>query len=97
MKIVLIAVVVIALLALWRRAWRTQPMLAYGITIGIMIVALGAAFIDRPKLDHVPLWLPPLPFAIVAVTLLIFGILAWVWDDDKGGPSTRDVTPPSHH
>lgn len=87
MKIVLVAVAIVALLALWRRAWRTQPMLAYGATIGILIVLVGAIVIGRPTFDHVPIWLPPLPFATVAVTLLIFGILAWVWDDDRGGPS----------
>jgi hypothetical protein len=96
MKLGLVAVVVVALLALWRRAWRTQPMLAYGITIGILIVLVGAVVVGRPTFDHIPIWLPPLPFATVAVTLLIFGILAWVWDDDRGTPPAKDERPRHH-
>jgi MFS superfamily sulfate permease-like transporter len=98
MKLVILIAIVLGLLLFWRRAWRTQPMLAYGITIGIMISWVFAVLIGRPSFDHVPLWLPPLPFAVVAVTLLIFGVLAWVWDDGQPGSDQSGETgpPPSH-
>jgi hypothetical protein len=32
-------------------------------------------------MEEVPLWLPPLPFALVAVTLFVFGLLAWFWSE----------------
>jgi hypothetical protein len=33
-------------------------------------------------MNHVPLWLPPLPFAVIALTLLGFGI--WAWFQEEG-------------
>ena len=64
-------------LALWGAAWRKQPNLAFGIFLGVAIAALVAAFVRPFDMQHVPLWLPPLPFAVVAISLLGFGIWAW--------------------
>ena len=96
MKLAIAIAIILGLLWLWRRAWRTQPMLAYGITIGIMITWVFAVIVGRPSFETVPLWLPPLPFAVVAVTLLVFGILAWVWDDGQPGDGDRGETAPPH-
>jgi hypothetical protein len=65
-------------LLLWGAAWRRQPNLAVGIFIGVAIAAVVAAFVRRLDVHDVPLWLPPLPFAVVAISLLCFGIWAWV-------------------
>jgi len=44
---------------------------------------LLVAWLARPfELEHIPIWLPPLPFALVAVTLFVFGVLAWFWGED---------------
>ena len=61
--------------------WRTRPYLGAGIFIGVAIACVAAAV--APALDHgnVPIWLPALPFAVVAVTLFGFGILTWHWGD----------------
>jgi hypothetical protein len=32
-------------------------------------------------MHDVPLWLPPLPFAVIALTLLSLGV--WAWFSDK--------------
>jgi hypothetical protein len=64
-------------LALWGMAWRGQPSLAFGITLGAAL-AVVVAVVFRPfELHTVPIWLPPLPFATVAISLLCFGIWAW--------------------
>jgi len=78
-------VVILALLLLWRLAWRNQPMLAGGIGIGVLLGWIVGISFDAPSLDSIPLWLPPLPFAIVAGVLFFFGILAWFWGDDRTG------------
>lgn len=67
----------LAFLALLSLVWRNRPFLALGIILGTTtVLAIGAVL--RPSgLQHVPLWLPPLPFALVAIVLLFFGILAW--------------------
>jgi hypothetical protein len=36
-----------------------------------------AAVVWPFDMRDVPLWLPPLPFAVVAISLLCFGIWAW--------------------
>jgi hypothetical protein len=65
-------------LALWGAAWRRQPNLALGIFFGVAIAAVVAALVRASHLHSVPLWLPPLPFAVVAISLFGFGIWAWV-------------------
>jgi hypothetical protein len=65
-------------LALWGFAWRRQPNLAFGIFFGVAMAAVVAAFLRRLDVNNVPLWLPPLPFAVVAISLLCFGIWAWL-------------------
>jgi hypothetical protein len=65
--------------------WRSQPMLAVGIAIGATLGWIIGATADMPKLESIPIWLPPLPFAVVALVLFFFGILAWVWGKDREG------------
>ena len=65
-------------LAVWGMAWRRQPNLALGIFFGVAAAAVVAALVSSAHLHSVPLWLPPLPFAVVAFSLLGFGIWAWV-------------------
>jgi hypothetical protein len=33
-------------------------------------------------MHEIPVWLPPLPFAVIACTLFFFGGLAWWWGSD---------------
>jgi hypothetical protein len=90
-------VALLGALLLWYFAWRARPILGLGITVGIMVTWMLLALVGLPKFEHVPLWLPPLPFAVVAVTLFAFGILAWVWgaDEQPSSPSSQDGT--AHH
>lgn len=81
MGLILEVTVILALLFLWVLAWRHQTKLALGITLGMMLVWLLAATLGPLNMDKIPLWLPPLPFAIVAITLLCFGIWAWFRGD----------------
>ncbi len=95
-------VVVLALLLLWRLAWRSQPLLAVGIGIGVLLGWFVGVTVDAPSLENIPLWLPPLPFAIVALALFFFGVLAWFWGEDRSGDDsrTRQESPSdasSHH
>ena len=68
----------ICFLLLWGLTWRSQPKLAFGILIGLSIGAFAAGWIGPfESLSDVPLWLPPLPFAVVAAGLMIYGGLVW--------------------
>ncbi|MBM4195818.1 MAG: hypothetical protein FJ197_01785 [Gammaproteobacteria bacterium] len=79
MSVTTFVIVLLLLIALWALAWRRQPVIALGITFGMLLVIVIGSLVGTPTLEEVPLWLPPLPFAIVALALLVFGILAWVW------------------
>ena len=74
-------------------AWRSRPRVAFGLTIGVMIGWIIAATAGPPHLQSIPVWLPPLPFAVVAVTLFCLGVLAWRSDDEQTDEQT-DETPP---
>jgi hypothetical protein len=75
---VFLGIIFVAFLILWGIAWRNQTRLAFGIFIGIGAGWLIASLIGPIDMEHIPLWLPPLPFALVALTLFCFGVAAWV-------------------
>jgi hypothetical protein len=70
-------------LVLWGVAWRKQPPLAFGIFLGVAIAAVVAACVRPFDMHNVPIWLPALPFAVVAISLLCFGIWAWFLGRDR--------------
>ena len=78
----LVTLLLIGLALLWVLAWRYQRRFAVGTVVGA-VIALLVAWLARPfELQQIPIWLPPLPFALVAVTLFVFGVLAWFWGED---------------
>jgi hypothetical protein len=79
MTLILSIVAMLIVLTLWSLAWRKRPILAFGIFLGTAGICALAAFVRPSGIQHIPLWLPPLPFAVVAITLLYFGVLAWWW------------------
>jgi ABC-type dipeptide/oligopeptide/nickel transport system permease subunit len=79
----LVTIVLLGLALLWLRAWMRHSKLALGIVIGAIVATAGGPLVrSLMSVEQVPLWLPPLPFALVATTLFGFGILAWIWADD---------------
>lgn len=100
MKIAVSIALFLGLLIIWRLAWRTRPILAFGITIGALVTWVVIAIAGMPAVEAVPLWLPPLPFAVVAVTLFVFGVLAWIWGDADQRAASGDgvgTSPHEHH
>ena len=79
----LITLLVLVLALLWLRAWVRHSRLALGIVLGMLLTVTGyLLFTSLVHMTHMPLWLPALPFAIVALTLFGFGLLAWIWAED---------------
>lgn len=62
---------------LWSLAWRSRPHLALGIFLGVAAACALVAVVGIAGLRHMPVWLPALPVALVAIALFTFGILAW--------------------
>lgn len=71
---------VAVMLLIWARVWQTNPKMAFGVLLGLPVAWLVSLLI-RPYLlgeAQVPVWLPPLPLAIIAITLFVFGGLVWI-------------------
>ncbi len=77
--------VIAAALALWWGAmWKNYTKMAIGALIGLPIgwFAAGPVYAYLTgEMEDIPLWLPPLPFAIVATLLLVVGIVIWFRPD----------------
>jgi hypothetical protein len=69
----LVTLVALALLLLTVRALLRHSRFAIGMAWSAVETVAG--------MEEVPLWLPPLPFALVAATLFTFGVLAWFWSE----------------
>jgi ABC-type sulfate transport system permease component len=98
----LIGVAVFVLL--WAALWKTNPRAAFGAVIGF-VLALIVAWVFSSQLtnyvthmNEIPVWVPPLPFALVVVTLFYFGIRTWLNADNLPPPRARpDDHEHEHH
>jgi hypothetical protein len=76
---------------IYGRLWQTQPKLAFGVLLGLILAYFFSIWM-RPYLtgmETIPLWLPPLPLTIIAVSLLVAGALIWLRADNLP-PVKRD-------
>ena len=78
----LVMLVLLGLALLWMVAWRRRRHFAVGALIGAVIALVASYWIRSLSLETMPIWLPALPFALVAATLFAFGALAWFWGED---------------
>ncbi len=79
-----VTLVVLGGLLLWYFAWQRGSQVARGIAIGGILVLVGGPLIRAAgSLDHMPIWAPALPFALIAITLFGFGLLAWFWGEEE--------------
>ena len=72
-------ITMLVFLVLWTYAWRKRPILAFGIFLGAATVLVIATLVGPSRPQQVPVWLPPLPFAVAAIVLFYFGTVAWLW------------------
>ena len=78
----LATLVVLGLALLWMVAWRRRRHFAIGALIGTVVALVAFNWIRTISLETMPIWLPALPFALVATTLFVFGGLSWFWGED---------------
>jgi hypothetical protein len=71
--------------------WKASPKAGMGALAGVFIAWILSYFI-RPYvtgMTEIPLWLPPLPIAIIALSLFYFGFRTW-WRADNLPPPQED-------
>jgi hypothetical protein len=76
-------VALLVLLAVLGLSLRRRPQFAVGVVCGVALAWIGAAALPALNLKTMPVWLPALPFALVATSLFTFGALAWWWGTDR--------------
>jgi len=72
-------IAVAVLVVLWGTLWKRNLILAFGIFVGLVVAWIVSKFVTPYfiGMQEIPIWLPPLPFAIVAITLFVYGALVW--------------------
>ncbi|HUL82702.1 MAG TPA: hypothetical protein VL131_11180 [Gammaproteobacteria bacterium] len=77
---------------LWSGLWRAQPKAAFGVLLGLLLAWIFSRLITPyvTGMTPIPLWLPPLPIAIIALTLFVFGTITWFRADNLPPPRQRD-------
>lgn len=79
----LLTLLALSCFVLWIFEWQRRSQVAIGIAIGVVLGAIGSTLVGKAgAIEHVPLWLPPLPFALIAISLFGFGLLAWFWGEN---------------
>lgn len=70
--------------AIWGVIWQSNLALSFGILVGLILAWLGSRLLTPyvTGMEEIPLWLPPLPMATVAVILLVYGVLIWIRGND---------------
>ncbi len=87
------------LVVIWGMLWQRNPVFAFGVLLGLPLAWLISLLI-RPYvtgMEHIPLWLPPLPFATVAILLFVYGGLTWLRADRLPPPSAPEEDEHGHH
>lgn len=76
--------VVVALLV-WGALWKRNLSLAGGVLVGVLLAWVLSYFLKPyvTGMETIPIWLPPLPLATIAVALFVYGAIIWFRGNDK--------------
>jgi len=79
-------------LLLWSGLWRSHPKAAFGAIIGWLAAWVLSYFIYPyvTGMEKFPIWLAPLPIALIAIVLFVFGVLTWLRADNLPPPKEAD-------
>lgn len=92
---------VLVVVILWSRVWRSQPKAAFGALLGLPIAWVLSRLIKPyvTGMNEIPVWLAPLPLAIIATTLFVFGAIIWFRADRLAPPKHAEPEEhePPHH
>jgi len=83
------------LVLIWGRVWNRSLELAGGILIGLGVAWVVYKFLSPylTGMEQIPVWLPPLPIAIIATLLFVKGALVWI----RGNEALPSPEPDEKH
>jgi hypothetical protein len=85
-------------MVLWAGLWRSQPKAAFGVLLGLPLAWILSLLIKPyvTGMDEFPIWLAPLPIAIIALVLFVFGAYTWLRADNLPPPKVREKDEHGH-
>ena len=92
-------IIAAALALFWGAMWKNYTKMAVGALIGIPVgwFASGPVYSYLTgEMEDIPLWLPPLPFAIVAILLLVVGAVIWFRPDSPSDSNSSEDSGGQH-
>jgi len=83
---------------IWAGIWKSNLVLAFGILIGILLAWLLSYLLEPyvTGMEEIPIWLPPLPLATIAMVLFVYGALVW-FRGNKSLPKGKSDNSEHHH
>jgi hypothetical protein len=93
----LVSVVVCVLI--WGALWKRNLILGTGVLFGVLLAWL-LSYIVKPivtGVETIPIWLPPLPLATVALLLFIYGGVTWKRGNENLPKGKADDDSHGHH
>jgi len=86
--------------AIWGVMWRSNLALSFGILIGLLLAWIASRLMTPyvTGMENIPLWLPPLPMATVALILFVYGAIVWIRGNDAlPQPKKEEKDHHGHH
>jgi hypothetical protein len=81
---------------LWGGLWKSSPRAAYGAVYGFLLALIVYWLFSQQLtgyitgMNEIPVWVPPLPIALVVIVLFYFGIKTWLNADNLPPPRQSD-------
>lgn len=85
----------------WALLWKGNTSLGIGILLGVLLAwllsyPLSTTLTETP-VEDIPVWLPPLPLATIAIALLIYGAVIWFKGNEALPQPKFDEKDEHHH
>jgi hypothetical protein len=82
---ILLLIGIVVCLLVWATIWQQNLVLGFGVLIGVLLAWLLSYALEPyvTGVKDIPVWLPPLPLATVALVLFIYGALVWIRGKDR--------------
>jgi ABC-type sulfate transport system permease component len=73
---------------LWGALWKASAKGGFGVLIGLPIAWICSRLMTPyvTGMEEIPLWVPPLPIALIALALFYFGARTWLRADNLPPP-----------
>jgi hypothetical protein len=89
---------IVVCIVIWGAIFKSNLVLAMGVLIGVGLAVILSYALEPyvTGMKEIPLWLPPLPLATVALVLFVYGALVWL-RGNEGLPKIKSDEPDEHH